>query len=102
MGSRSTPAAACSRTLAILVALALSAAHPDSSAAESARSPEEILASVVPRSDQTLTEYRNALEATGDVFYTWQYDLRWAAMTLRKQGIMKPADDSPRGVWELN
>ena len=39
---------------------------------------------------------------TSDFFYTWQYDFRWAATSLRKSGIIKSANISPKGVWELN
>jgi hypothetical protein len=42
------------------------------------------------------------LRAAGDLFFTWQYDVRWAANELRSTGKMKPVDLSPRGVWELN
>jgi hypothetical protein len=28
------------------------------------------------------------LKASGDLFYTWQYDMRWAATVLRKQGTL--------------
>lgn len=45
--------------------------------------------------------YRVELEKSGDLFYTWQYDIRWAATELRKNGIMRPAESSARGVWEL-
>lgn len=45
--------------------------------------------------------HRDELRASGDQFYTWQYDARWAATELRKQGKMKQASDSPRGIWEL-
>lgn len=38
----------------------------------------------------------------GDLFYTWQYDVRWAATDLRGRGIMRADDDSPRGIWELS
>lgn len=39
------------------------------------------------------------LRASGDLFYTWQYDLRWAGTTLRKQGFL---DDNARGEkWAL-
>jgi len=41
------------------------------------------------------------LRASGDLFYTWQYDVRWAAHRLRRRGRLRPADESPRGVWEL-
>jgi hypothetical protein len=41
------------------------------------------------------------LRASGTLFYTWQYDLRWAANRLRRAKIMRDAEESPRGVWEL-
>ena len=41
------------------------------------------------------------LRLSGDLFYTWQYDVRWAAYTLRESGEMKPDKESPQGVWEL-
>lgn len=41
------------------------------------------------------------LSNSGDLFYTWQYDIRWAATKLRDAGKIKQADDSPKGVWEL-
>lgn len=41
------------------------------------------------------------LRASGDLFYTWQYDMRWSANVLRRKGIMKSAEISPAGVWEL-
>jgi len=43
--------------------------------------------------------HRNELK--GDIFYTWQYKIRWAAHDLRKQGIMKRYSPRNRGVWEL-
>ena len=39
--------------------------------------------------------------ASGDLFYTWQYDMRWAAQMLRDTGRAKPTRGLPRGVWEL-
>ena len=41
------------------------------------------------------------LRGAGDLFYTWQYDLRWAANRLRRRGVMLPVESSPRGVWVL-
>jgi hypothetical protein len=41
------------------------------------------------------------LRASGDLFFTWQYDMRWAALTLRKRGLLSPSATSPSGVWEL-
>ena len=45
------------------------------------------------------THRRNKLEHSGKLLYTWQYDLRWAAMSLRGMGKLKPAE---RGKpWEV-
>jgi hypothetical protein len=33
-------------------------------------------------------EHESELRSSGDLFYTWQYDMRWAADRLRKQGKM--------------
>ncbi|BBH14653.1 MULTISPECIES: hypothetical protein [Chromobacterium] len=41
------------------------------------------------------------LEGT-ELFYTWQYDMSWAASELRKLGQLKPANAGPAGVWELS
>ena len=41
------------------------------------------------------------LKASGDLLYTWQYDMRWAANVLRRKGVMKPVAASPTGVWQL-
>lgn len=41
------------------------------------------------------------LRESGALFYTWQYDMRWAATKLRHQGVMRAADESASGVWEL-
>jgi hypothetical protein len=45
--------------------------------------------------------YENELRDSGDLFYTWQYDIRWGATRLREKGKLAPASESPRGVWEL-
>jgi hypothetical protein len=41
------------------------------------------------------------LRASGDLFYTWQYDVRWAATKLRQAGKMRAAEQSETGIWEL-
>ena len=46
--------------------------------------------------------YEQDLRDSGNLFYTWQYDIRWAATELRKDGDMKPAEESRKGVWELS
>lgn len=45
--------------------------------------------------------YESELRKSGDLFYTWQYDMRWAGNRLRKSGAMKAADISPSGIWQL-
>lgn len=56
------------------------------------------------------SKYGNSLTEKDDLFYTWNYDLRWAATQLRKKKRMKPAKErentggahcSPKGIWEL-
>lgn len=41
------------------------------------------------------------LAASGALFYTWHYDIRWAATQLRTAREMRAASQSPRGVWQL-
>jgi hypothetical protein len=45
--------------------------------------------------------HEEELRRSGDLFYTWQYDIRWAGYQLRQQGIMKSDKVSPKGIWEL-
>ena len=45
--------------------------------------------------------HQSDLISSGDLFYTWQYDMRWAANRLRRSGKMKAVETSPSGVWEL-
>ena len=45
--------------------------------------------------------YEEELKHSGDLLYTWQYDIRWAATELRKTGFMIEATESPRGLWQL-
>ena len=44
---------------------------------------------------------RQELFDTGDMFYKWQYHIRWLAIELRKEGVLLPADESPSGTWIL-
>jgi hypothetical protein len=47
-------------------------------------------------------EHREAdIRAVKDLLYEWQYELRWAAYFLRRDGALRPAAESPKGVWEL-
>lgn len=47
------------------------------------------------------TNYEKDLRSSGDLFYSWQYDMRWAATSLRKDGLMLDAADCERGTWAL-
>ena len=55
-------------------------------------------------------KYGKTLSPEDDMFYTWTYDIRWAATQLRQKDRMKPASTkenthgstiSPRGIWEI-
>ena len=41
------------------------------------------------------------LRKSGDLFFTWQYDMRWAAQYLRDSGKFRPANVCSRGYWEM-
>jgi hypothetical protein len=41
------------------------------------------------------------LRASGDLYYTWQYDLRWAATKLRHAGILAETESKSRHPWRL-
>ena len=41
------------------------------------------------------------IQATDDLFYQWQYEIRWAGDLLRREGVLRPAKSSPRGIWKL-
>lgn len=46
--------------------------------------------------------HRADLETSGDLFFTWQYDMRWAAQKLRDAGALKPSQGRrPFAEWEL-
>ncbi|SFV61579.1 hypothetical protein MNB_SM-5-383 [hydrothermal vent metagenome] len=45
--------------------------------------------------------HENELKSSGDLFYTWQYDMRWAATKLRENKEILPAEKSQKGIWKL-
>ncbi|MGO4532647.1 hypothetical protein AB4Z30_26490 [Paenibacillus sp. 2TAF8] len=45
--------------------------------------------------------FEHELRLGGDIFYTWQYEIRWAVKGLRDIGIIKSASESSKGFWEL-
>ena len=58
-------------------------------------------ASIVEVCKYVWDNYENQLRRSGDLFFTWQYDIRWAATQLRKEGIMRAVSSSSKGIWEL-
>jgi hypothetical protein len=45
--------------------------------------------------------HEDDLRGSGDLFYTWQYDLRWAAQKLRNAGKLRPKNGQRTGTWDL-
>ncbi|WP_276904526.1 hypothetical protein [Frischella perrara] len=45
--------------------------------------------------------YESELKNAGDTLYTWQYDVRWAAQSLRNEGKLKPVNNRRDLPWEL-
>lgn len=45
--------------------------------------------------------YEKELKDAGDILYTWQYDIRWAAQQLRNEGVLKPVFNRRDLPWEL-
>lgn len=45
--------------------------------------------------------HEKELRRSGDLFYTWQYDMRWAGQKLRDNGTMAPAYNNRGAAWEL-
>ena len=58
-------------------------------------------ASIVDVCRYIWNHYENELRISGDLFFTWQYDVRWLPTQLRKEGIMRATHLSPQGIWEL-
>lgn len=56
-------------------------------------------ASVLDVSKEVWRRHQPDIENTGDLVYTWQYDLRWAAHKLRKEGRL--AANERGGPWRL-
>jgi len=45
--------------------------------------------------------HERELKSSGDLFYTWQYDVRWSAQELRNSGALRPVHGSRSQPWEL-
>jgi hypothetical protein len=46
-------------------------------------------------------KYEPELRRSGDLLYTWQYDVRWAAQSLRDSGRLKAVFRRRDLPWEL-
>ena len=45
--------------------------------------------------------YKDDLESSGDIFYTWQYDMRWARHKLSKTGKLTTEKRGKESIWKL-
>ena len=45
--------------------------------------------------------YEVEIRRSGSLLYTWQYDARWAATVMRKDGVLKPVHGRTDKPWEL-
>lgn len=50
---------------------------------------------------QIWKDHEAELRGSDNLFFTWQYDMRWAANRLRRAELLRSAEESPVGVWEL-
>jgi len=58
-------------------------------------------AKIVDIAEHIWDNHETELRLSRTLFFTWQYQMRWAATQLRKDKRIKSADDSPKGIWEL-
>ncbi|PWB89586.1 hypothetical protein C5688_15100 [Methylocystis sp. MitZ-2018] len=58
-------------------------------------------ASVVQVAQYIWKHHEPELKAAGNLFYTWQYDMRWAALKLRKMRRLAGAKVAPKGHWQI-
>lgn len=47
------------------------------------------------------SNHESELRESDRLFYTWQYDMRWCALELRKSGTLVAAASSPPGTWVM-
>ena len=58
-------------------------------------------AKILDVSKRVWAEHENDLKQAGNAFYSWQYDLRWAANELRRSGHLSFRIESGKSVWVL-
>lgn len=47
------------------------------------------------------SHFEEELRDSGDLFYTWQYDVRWEAQKLRDKGLLAKAHGDRRKPWRI-
>jgi hypothetical protein len=47
------------------------------------------------------THHEDDLRKGGGLFFTWQYDIRWAATILRHEGKLAPTERGNPVPWQL-
>jgi GH15 family glucan-1,4-alpha-glucosidase len=57
--------------------------------------------SIVEVSKHIWNNHEAELRRSGDLFYTWQYDIRWAKQALANMGVLEEAKRSGKGNWVL-
>ena len=58
-------------------------------------------ATIVQVAKHVWEHHEGELRASGPLFYTWQYDMRWAAQDLRRTGQFASIDASDKRHWEI-
>nr|WP_246573814.1 hypothetical protein [Chelatococcus asaccharovorans] len=56
---------------------------------------------IVPIARYIWERYEAQLKASGDLYYTWQYDIRWAAQKLQDSGTLLKTRRGARSIWKL-
>ena len=57
-------------------------------------------ASIVEVAQHIWGHHEAELKASGDLFFTWQYDMRWAAQRLRDAGKLSLGRRGGKNVWQ--
>jgi hypothetical protein len=58
-------------------------------------------ASVLDVAKQIWADHESDLRSSGSLFFTWQYDMRWAADRLRRKGKFLPIAACEKGKWTV-
>jgi hypothetical protein len=58
-------------------------------------------ATIVQVAEYIWSNHEAELRRSGELFYTWQYDMRWAAQKLRDTKILSNVKSVERGIWAI-